>query len=231
MRATGFRHRDSVTLPPIRATIVAGENDVGVRISDQGEDTCPRHTIAFLRSAGGGLLSASIQSPSDLFSFSHIRNATRMDDNRLGALRSASSRGVRATVAEQVGGWQANETERAQVGNDPEREAGIAPHQRIGLGLPMSNIFATWVIVRPFVLRSGFTVCWTGTLEAPLSWYLWTGGVSDVDFVPNIQDTEMLPVGTDVFLRLPKLVSGVCLTFDRHQLRMAQGTNLEGIEV
>ncbi|KAF8845800.1 alpha-ketoacid dehydrogenase kinase [Paxillus ammoniavirescens] len=128
MRATGFRHRDSVTLPPICATIVAGEHDVGVRISDQG----------------GGLFSASIQSPSDLFSFSHIRNATRMDDNRLGALRTASSRGVKATVAEQVGGWQANETERAQVGNDPEREAGIAPHQRIGLGLPMSNIFATY---------------------------------------------------------------------------------------
>ncbi|KIK98040.1 hypothetical protein PAXRUDRAFT_824312 [Paxillus rubicundulus Ve08.2h10] len=128
MRATWFKHRDAATLPPICATIVAGENDVGVRISDQG----------------GGLFSAPIQSASDLFSFSHIRNATRMDDNRLGALRTASSRGVKATVAEQVGGLQANETERVQVGKDPEREAGIAPHQRIGLGLPMSNIFATY---------------------------------------------------------------------------------------
>jgi len=36
MRATGLNHRNSSTLPPIRATIVAGENDVGVRISDQG---------------------------------------------------------------------------------------------------------------------------------------------------------------------------------------------------
>jgi len=36
MRATGLRHRDATALPPIRATIVAGENDVGVRISDQG---------------------------------------------------------------------------------------------------------------------------------------------------------------------------------------------------
>lgn len=91
--------------------------------------------------AGGGLSSASIQSPSDLFSFSHVRNATRMNDDRLGALRTASSRGVKATVAEQVG----DEVERSQEGKDPEREAGIALHQRIGLGLPMSNIFATWV--------------------------------------------------------------------------------------
>ncbi|KAF8558745.1 alpha-ketoacid dehydrogenase kinase [Imleria badia] len=124
MRATGLRHRDAITLPPIRATIVAGEDDVGVRISDQG----------------GGLTSACIQSPSDLFSFSHVRNAARMDDDRLGALRSASSRGVKATFAEQV----REETERSQEGKDPESEAGIAPHQRIGLGLPMSNIFATY---------------------------------------------------------------------------------------
>lgn len=90
----------------------------------------------------GGLTSASIQSPSALFSFSHVRNATRMDDDRLGALRTASSRGVKATVAEQVGSRQAN---------DPETEAGIAPHQRIGLGLPMSNIFATSVRVHSCV--------------------------------------------------------------------------------
>ncbi|KAH0840152.1 alpha-ketoacid dehydrogenase kinase [Lanmaoa asiatica] len=123
MRATSLRHRNAIALPPIHATIVAGENDVGVRISDQG----------------GGLPSASIQSPSALFSFSHVRNATRMDNDRLGALRTASSRGVKATVAEQVG----DEIVRSQEGKDPEREAGIAPHQRIGLGLPMSNIFAT----------------------------------------------------------------------------------------
>lgn len=66
-----------------------------------------------------------------------------MDDDRLGALRTASSRGVKATVAEQVG----EEVERSQEGKDPERGAGIAPHQRIGLGLPMSNMFATWVAV------------------------------------------------------------------------------------
>ncbi|KAG9317689.1 alpha-ketoacid dehydrogenase kinase [Chiua virens] len=130
MCATGIRHRDTTTLPPIRATIVAGENNVGVRISDQG----------------GGLSSESIRSPSDLFSFSHVRNATRMADERLGALRNASSIGVKATVAEQVGGRHlgGKETRYPQESQDPEREAGIAPHQRIGLGLPMSNIFATY---------------------------------------------------------------------------------------
>lgn len=128
MRATGLKHRHDTTLPPIFATIVAGKDDVSIRITDQG----------------GGLYSNGIQSPSDLFSFSHIRNATRMDDNRIGALRSASSRGVKATVAEQVGGWQAMEEKGDRNTKDPERGAGIAPHQRMGLGLPMSNIFATY---------------------------------------------------------------------------------------
>lgn len=128
MRATGLKHRHNTTLPPIHATIVAGKDDVSIRITDQG----------------GGLYSTGIQSPSDLFSFSHVRNATRMDDSRIGALRSASSRGVKATVAEQVGGWQVTEEHGGSNAKDPERRAGIAPHQRMGLGLPMSNIFATY---------------------------------------------------------------------------------------
>lgn len=128
MRAIGLKHRHDTTLPPIYATIAAGKDDVSIRITDQG----------------GGLYSNGIQSPSDLFSFSHIRNATRMNDNRIGALRSASSRGVKATVAEQVGGWQAMEEKGNRNGKDPERGAGITPHRRMGLGLPMSNIFATY---------------------------------------------------------------------------------------
>lgn len=75
-----------------------------------------------------------------------------MDDTRLGALRSASSRGVKATVAEQIGPWsteQSNDNSHDKF--DPEREAGIAPHPRIGLGLPMSNIFTTCVIVCQWV--------------------------------------------------------------------------------
>lgn len=36
MRATGLEHRHATSLPPIHATIVAGEDDVSIRISDQG---------------------------------------------------------------------------------------------------------------------------------------------------------------------------------------------------
>jgi len=72
MLATVQRYHNAPVLPPIRATIVAGNDDVGIRISDQG----------------GGLLIPQINSPSDLFSFSHVRNATRMDRSRLGALRT-----------------------------------------------------------------------------------------------------------------------------------------------
>jgi hypothetical protein len=36
MLATVQKYHDTPTLPPIRATIVAGNNDVAIRISDQG---------------------------------------------------------------------------------------------------------------------------------------------------------------------------------------------------
>jgi pyruvate dehydrogenase kinase 2/3/4 len=74
-----------------------------------------------------------------------------MEDSRLGALRTVSSRpeGIWATVGEQVGRWQDNlpnaldhEIQNSSE-NDPEKEAGVGPHPRIGIGLPMSNIFAT----------------------------------------------------------------------------------------
>jgi pyruvate dehydrogenase kinase 2/3/4 len=105
--------------------------------------------------AGGGLCTPEnpIKTPSDLFSFSHIRNATRLEDERLGALRTVSSspEGVRATIGEQVGRWQntlLNQVERniKCSPNGPELEAGVGPHPRIGIGLPMSNIFATCVV-------------------------------------------------------------------------------------
>ncbi|KIM90835.1 hypothetical protein PILCRDRAFT_94521 [Piloderma croceum F 1598] len=120
MLATIQKYHDAATLPPIRATIVAGNNDVGIRISDQG----------------GGLLIPQIKSPSDLFSFSHVRNATRMEHSRLGALRTVSSdpRGVKATVEEQV----------EPQSESPEKGVGMAASPRIGIGLPMSNIFATY---------------------------------------------------------------------------------------
>ena len=47
-----------------------------------------------------------VNNPSDLFSFSHIRNASRLENSRLGALRTASEEGLRATVDEQLMLWQ-----------------------------------------------------------------------------------------------------------------------------
>ncbi|KAJ7180133.1 branched-chain alpha-ketoacid dehydrogenase kinase [Mycena crocata] len=167
MRATASHHPGIPTLPPIRATIVAGANDVGVRISDQG----------------GGLSHTSVKTPSDLFSFSHIRNSARLQNSRIGALRTVSSspRGMQATVDEQVVRWQSRpeDHEGEDPNVDPETEAGVGPHPRIGIGLPMSNIFARY---------------FGGSLEL----------------------VTLDGWGTDVYLRLPKLVS-ILLFFPAEQ--------------
>jgi pyruvate dehydrogenase kinase 2/3/4 len=75
-----------------------------------------------------------VTSTDDLFSFSHARNAARIEDARIDALRDVSvrARGLLATVKEQ--------TEEDKL----EDEApGQAAHPRLGIGLPMSNIYAT----------------------------------------------------------------------------------------
>jgi len=60
-----------------------------------------------------------------------------MENSRLGALRTVSSRprGIMATVEEQ--------TQPQSKG--PEKGVEQAAHPKIGIGLPMSNIFATYV--------------------------------------------------------------------------------------
>jgi hypothetical protein len=131
-----------------------------------------------------------VQTPSDLFSFSHIRNAARLQNSRIGALRTLSSspHGMRATVDEQVGRWQTLPSGNHPDGDatDPEVEAGVGPHPRIGIGLPMSNIFATY---------------FGGSLEL-VTMDGWGKRLSNFGFLPlNIF------AGTDVYLRLPKLVS------------------------
>jgi len=93
-----------------------------------------------------------ITSPSDLFSFSHIRNAARLETSRIGALRTVSSskHGMKATVNEQMQWWKRRQRDSAPTlradapVEDIEMEAGVAPHPRIGIGLPMSNIFARY---------------------------------------------------------------------------------------
>ncbi|KAL5636944.1 hypothetical protein ACGC1H_000800 [Rhizoctonia solani] len=117
MRHTVLRNTGRGEPAPIRATIVAGPDIMNVRISDQG----------------GGLRSSSSQTAHDMFSFSHVRNATRLHDERLGALRhlSSSGRGLRATVDEQIARWNEAADNRPLVG-------------RMGLGLPLSNIYSTY---------------------------------------------------------------------------------------
>jgi hypothetical protein len=99
-------------------------------------------------SQGGGLLSAEnlIENASDLFSFSHVRNAARMDVSRLGALRSASASetGVRGTIGEQLGRWQ--QARELYSTNSVIDDAAVQQilHPRIGIGLPMSYIYARY---------------------------------------------------------------------------------------
>ncbi len=96
---------------------------------------------------GGGLLSPQICCPSDLFSFSHIRNASRLEQDRLGPLRTAcaSPTGMRATVEELVQRWK-DEWPRREDGTSTENDPGLkseAVHRpRLGIGLAMCNIFA-----------------------------------------------------------------------------------------
>lgn len=90
---------------------------------------------------GGGLMTPGIKTPTDLFSFSHDRNPIRMDDARLGALRTVSARpeGVVANVDEQIRSWR---TEREMREEAPDHNV---KRPRIGIGLAMSHIYSTSV--------------------------------------------------------------------------------------
>ncbi|KAF8591407.1 alpha-ketoacid dehydrogenase kinase [Ramaria rubella] len=114
-------------LPTIRATIVQGPDDVSIRISDQG---------------GGLSMNPHVQTPSDLFSFSHIRNAGRLEDVRLGALRNAISnpKGIKGTVGEQVSETNSIPSDVSQEVQERVQSSDSPPH--IGIGLPLSNIYA-----------------------------------------------------------------------------------------
>ena len=94
-------------------------------------------------------MNTQIRSPSDLFSFSHVCNASRLEQDNLSPLRtaSASPTGMRATVEELVSRWK-DEWRQSEDGtllkNDPELKSGVGRHPRLGIGLAMSNIFARY---------------------------------------------------------------------------------------
>ncbi|GJJ07474.1 hypothetical protein Clacol_001676 [Clathrus columnatus] len=159
-------------MPIVRATIVAGPDDVSVRISDQG---------------GGLYTNPHIRLPSDLFSFSHVRNAGRLDDVRLDALRGAilSPKGIKGTVHEQV-----------ELGPDRDGDANLDLQERIkfaqvpsrvGIGLPMSNVYAGYRNVILFSTNPSLMLTYSS----------YFGG--------SLQLVPMDGWGTDVYVRLPRL--------------------------
>jgi hypothetical protein len=89
-----------------------------------------------------------------------------MDRSRLGALRTVSShpRGVMATVGEQT---------QLQP-NSPAESAEIAAPPRIGIGLPMSNIFATYA----------FTITCQAATDLCFVQLLW--GIAGIGFVRRL---------------------------------------------
>ncbi len=94
-------------------------------------------------------MNSQIHTPSDLFSFSHVRNASRLGQDYLGPLRSASASpmGMRATVDELASRWKVEWRQREDgtpLKNDPELNSGVGRHPRLGIGLAMSNIFARY---------------------------------------------------------------------------------------
>lgn len=160
--------------------------------------------LTFDQFAGGGLTSPYISDPSDLFSFSHTRNASRLQSERLQNLRSVTTKGVNATVGEQLEQWKEF---AARKGQDPTQSDRQDIHPRIGLGLPMSNVFATY---------------FGGSLDL-----VSLDGWGTYTFI--VWRESNWKIGTDVYVRLPKLVSNKVVV--SCWLIMLQGTILEGIEV
>src|ERR1700742_865298 len=93
-QATLLKHpkSDPENLPVVRATVVSSANELTIRISDQGQSFMRPVALLLTLDSGGGIAMVSVNSSDDLFSFSHTRNSSRLEDARLGALRSASAR-------------------------------------------------------------------------------------------------------------------------------------------
>jgi len=130
IRMSALRMKDDPELVPgvITATIAADEHSVNVRISDQG----------------GGLLLPENQHPSNLFSFSHLRNATRMNEDRLSALHRMTAHGFPITVADQITRWKAGQQQQLQNSQGAVASSEEEGVNRMGLGLPLSNIYARY---------------------------------------------------------------------------------------
>ena len=115
---------------------------------------------------------------------------------------------MRATVEELVSRWK-GEWRQLEDGtplkNDPEPKSGVGPHPRLGIGLAMSNIFARYGNPKIYIdeRKTDLRRYFGGSLDL-VSLDGWGEIVQRFDmYHPN----RVAFQGTDVYLRLPKLVS------------------------
>jgi hypothetical protein len=102
-----------------------------------------------LYTLGGGLLLPENQHPTSLFSFSHLRNATRMHEDRLSALHRMTADGFPITVDDRMTRWKAGQQQQLEQQRNHSQGANASSEEaegvnRMGLGLPLSNIYARY---------------------------------------------------------------------------------------
>lgn len=203
----------------ITATIAADENNVNVRISDQGRLTYlnltdPWQPLTPLNTLGGGLLLPENQHPSNLFSFSHLRNAARMNEDRLSALHQMTRCGFPITIGDQVTLWRAGQQQQFEKRRSQSQDANASSEEekginRMGLGLPLSNTYARYFGGSlDLVSLDGWGE--SHTFRFPITRFMDAIELSCCLLVL----THYFVPGVDVYLRLPRL-----------------GTNLESIEI
>jgi len=201
----------------ITATIAADENNVNVRISDQGRPiylnlTNPRQSITSL--LGGGLVLPENQHPSNLFSFSHLRNAARMNEDRLSALHRMTADGFPITIADQMTRWKAGQQQQLEQQRSQSHGANWSNKEengmnRMGLGLPLGNIYAR------YFGGSLDLISLDGWGESRAFRFPITRFMDAIELLYCLLVlTHYFVPGIDVYLRLPRL-----------------GTNLENIEI
>ena len=108
----------------------------------QCDSPLPLNHIVF---AGGGLfMNPHVQQPSELFSFSHVCNASRLEDVGLGALHTAisSSKGIKGTIGEQVTDMLEGDSDVAS--QEFQGRVSLQTTPCIVIGLPMVGVSVLW---------------------------------------------------------------------------------------
>jgi len=113
---------------------------------------------------------------------------------------------MRATVEELVSRWKDEWRQREEgtpLKNDPELKSGVGPHPRLGIGLAMSNIFARYGQIYIDERKTDRCRYFGGSLEL-----VSLDGWGEILQRFNMYHPDRVAFqGTDVYLRLPKLVN------------------------